>query len=235
MRRPIFAAFAIALALPAAAAGFKDCLQFFPKNSPPKVPDAAARQVREICYDAFAILHSGATKTPVFVAEKLNRAHLIDAGDEERTNRFFADARLPSREKATLDDYKGSGYDRGHMAPAADMPTAAAMAQSFSLANMVPQAPKNNRGAWANIEKGTRSYAMRAGGDVYVISGPVYGPKPEKIGSGVAVPAYLFKLVYDAKTGKSWAHWIENSDDARPGPPISYEELVKRTGIRFLE
>jgi endonuclease G len=94
--------------------GFKECRNFFPGELP-RVPDLQARQPRDFCYDAFAVLHSGRTKTPVFVVERLTREQLQDAADEERTNRFFADARLPSAERATLEDYKGSGYDRGHM------------------------------------------------------------------------------------------------------------------------
>jgi endonuclease G len=171
----------------------------------------------------------------MLVAERLNREQLLDAKGEKRRDRFFADARLPFAERAQLDDYKGSGFDRGHMAPAGNMPNVEAMAQSFSLANMVPQAPKNNQRALNGIEQATRKYVMRAQGDVYVISGPVFDSNPDTIGPGkVWVPDFLFKLVYDPSTGKAWAHWLENTDEARVGRPISYEELVRRTGIEFL-
>lgn len=216
-------------------ANFRACPQFFAGAAAPRVNKSFQLPPRALCYDSFAVLYSGVSKTPVFVAERLNRARLKDAKDEKRTNRFFADARLPFAERAQPDDYKGSGYDRGHMAPAADMPDARSMAQSFSLANMVPQAPRNNQRSWAGIEKATRKYAMRAKGDVYILSGPVYRGKPATIGRGrVWVPAYLYKLVYDPATGRAWAHWIENTDEARAARPISYEELVRRTNIEFL-
>ena len=118
------------------ADSFSACRQFFAGGKPPVVTPRPTN--RDFCYDAFAILHSGESKTAVFVAQKLNRASIVDA-DEKRTNKFFSDARLRSAERATLQDYKGSGFDRGHLAPAGDMPTAQAMAQSFSLANMIPQ------------------------------------------------------------------------------------------------
>ncbi|WP_407655726.1 DNA/RNA non-specific endonuclease [Azohydromonas lata] len=215
--------------------GFKQCRQLFPGELP-RVPELQARQPRDLCYDAFAVLHSGRTKTPIFAVEKLTTAQLADAADEERTNKFFADARLPQAERAMLDDYKGSGFDRGHMAPAADMPTAQAMAQSFSLANMVPQAPENNRKTWAGLEGATRAYVKRAKGPVYVFTGPVY-PKAgaQVIGKGrVWVPAQLYKLVYDAGSNRAWAHWVENVNDAQAGKPITYRDLVARTGIEFL-
>ena len=110
------------------------------------------------------------------------------------------------------------------------------MAQSFSLANIVPQAAEHNRGAWAKIETDTRRYVSRASGPVYVITAPVYAnPRIETIGPGqVWVPTHLFKLVYDPAAGRAWAHWSENADTARIGPPISYDELVRRTGVTWL-
>lgn len=219
-----------------AVADFSACPQFFVQGKPPIVTPRPKN--RALCYDAFAIFHSGDSKTAVYVAQKLNRESVADA-DEKRKDKFFADARLPAAERATLEDYKHSGWSRGHMAPAGDMPTSQAMAQSFSLANMVPQAAKHNGGTWAKtVEQATRKYAARAIGNVYVITGPVFEPTIEQspsIGPGqVRVPKYLFKLVYDETSNRAWAHWHLNDDATHGTRPISYADLVKRTGITFL-
>ena len=221
---------------------FAHCPQFFTEGKPPRrlgLPPSDTHipmgKLRELCYEAFAVLHSGESRTPVFVAQRLNRQILADA-DQTRADRFFADARLPRNERAELEDYKGSGYSRGHMAPAADMPTRTAMAQSFSLANMVPQDAQHNGGAWAKIEQDTRKYVRRAQGNVYVITGPVFSLGSELVGSsGVRVPSYLYKLVYDESTGRAWAHWQANRAGERASRPITYKELVSRTGIEFLK
>jgi endonuclease G len=233
----------------AAQTGFAACPQFFVGGKVPVVSTAPALR-RELCFDAFAILHSGQSKTPVYGVERLNRSQLLDAKDEERTDRFYEEARLPQAERARLADYKAgflvedpddsakqahAKVDRGHVIPAGNMPNARAMAQSFSLANMVPQAPQNNRKTWKGIETATRKYVMRAAGDVFVFTGPVYATPVQTLATGqVWVPRYLFKLVYDQSENRAWAHWVENTDSARAGRPISYEELVKRTGIEFL-
>lgn len=224
---------------PAAAAvdgyvqtSFTRCQQFFP-GQPPIVPAATA--LRELCFGPFAILHSGQTKTPVFVAQRLNRQMLNRAQQVQRKDRFYEEARLPASERAQLGDYRGSDYSRGHMAPAGDMHNDEAMAQSFSLANMVPQNQRHNAGVWSRVESDTRKYVMRATGDVYVFSGPVYAAGPETIGSGrVAVPTYLYKVVYDATTGKSWVHWHVHNAATKMSPPITYSEFVRRTGLHLL-
>lgn len=217
---------------PTTATQFSDCRQFFAAGTSPAVQKAPMQ--RELCYESFAILHSGESKTPVFVAERLTRASVGDA-NEKRTNKFFADARLPRSERAELSDYKGSGYARGHMAPAGDMANPTAMAQSFSLANMVPQNQAQNSGAWSKIEQDTRRYVLRAKGNVFLITGPVFGPESQTVGANhVRVPTHLFKLVYDENTGKAWAHWQPNSQDARVGRPITYGELTQRIGMELL-
>lgn len=211
---------------------FAQCPQFFANGKPPVI--APRPQLRELCYEAFAVLHSGKTRTPVFVAQRLNRQSIEDA-DEKRAKRFFADARLPSSERAELEDYKNSGYSRGHTAPAGDMPTPSAMVQSFSLANVVPQDAQHNSGAWSKIEQDTRHYVRRAKGDVFVITGPVFADDAPGVGANrVRVPAYLYKLVYDATTRRAWVHWQQNRQGETVSRPLSYSELVKRTGVEFL-
>lgn len=116
------------------------------------------------------------TKTPLFTATVLSREHLNAGRGLKRTDKFFSDARLPSAERATLDDYRGSTFQRGHQFAAADAMNEDSMAQSFSLANMVPQSPVNNSKTWAGLEKATRAYAHRAQGNVYVVTGPVFTP-----------------------------------------------------------
>ncbi|MFG6416967.1 DNA/RNA non-specific endonuclease [Roseateles sp. DC23W] len=227
---------ALAGADPSEVAGlptsFAQCPGFFLGQKPPAV--ASRPKLRELCFESFAVLHSGETRTPVYAAQRLNRQSL-SGRKRQRSDRFFTDARLPLAERATLEDYKRSGYSRGHLAPSGDMATEAAMAQSFSLANMVPQSIRHNSGAWSKIEQDTRKYVQRAKGDVFVVTGAVFSAKGERIGaSRVGVPTHLFKLVHDAHTGQTWAHWQANQDDERPGKPISYEELVRRTSIEWL-
>lgn len=234
--RFLFLVATLLVTTPAFAAGrdFEQCHQVFADGTPPVIQSQEGLKPRALCFSEFAVMHSGKSRTPVYVAERLNR-QVLQSAHKKRTDKFFADARLPRAERAELEDYHGSGFDRGHMAPAADMSTAEGMAQCFSLANMVPQAPINNRKPWASIEKATRKYIMRAAGDVFVITGPVFDGTPPTIGANrVWVPQHLFKLVYDPSAGRAWAHWLDNRDDARVGKPISYDELVRRTGINFL-
>jgi endonuclease G len=85
------------------------------------------------------------------------------------------------------------------------------------------------------VEQDTRRYAQSAKGDVYVFTGPVFDGQPLTIGPGkVHVPSHIFKLVYDASTGRAWAHWQANSADTRMSAPISYEEFTRRTGMPLL-
>lgn len=116
-------------------------------------------------------------------------------GDEPRYNKFWEDDAVKGC--ASPDDYKYSGYDRGHMAPAGDMKwNDEAMRHSFSMANICPQAKQLNTGAWNKLESKCRQRA-KADSVVVIVCGPV--PSPSVIAhigtTGVAVPEAFFKVV----------------------------------------
>lgn len=215
---------------------FNDCKKLFPDQRPLSLQmfDPAWKP-RALCSDAFAVLYSGLSKTPLVVVEKLNRAQLADAKDEKRTDNFFADPRLPTKERAYLDDYRRSGWSRGHMAAAANAPTPRGMAQTFALSNMVPQDSKQNSGVWSRIESDTRKYAQRAKGDVFVFTGPIFDKGYGTIGRNrVYVPTRLYKLVYDPSAKRAWAHVLPNHASAKKTEPVNYAAFVKATGLNLL-
>jgi len=211
-----------------AHAAFEECKDLFPRQQIPTSGQAG----RDLCFDSFAIYYSPTDKKPIYTVEKLSREQLL-APHPRRSNQFYEEARLPLAERAMLSDYRGSGFDRGHNAPAGDMTNERSMAQSFSLANMMPQARQNNQGIWAkNVEEPTRQYVKRAAGDVYVFTGST--GNNGSIGRGqVTIPSHLYKLVYDQSKNLAWAYWIENTNEAAMSPPITYQELVNKTGIDF--
>jgi endonuclease G len=187
-----------------------------------------------LCSDNFAVLYSLSSKTPLVVVERLDAAKLRDAKGEERTNQFYPDPRIPKSGRAELSDYRGTGLDRGHQSPAGDSPDTRSMAQSFALSNMVPQNSSNNRTTWSKLESDVRKFAQRAGGSVYVFTGPLFDPGYTTIGDNkVWVPTRLFKLVYDANSKRAWAYVLPNAE-TRVQRPMDYATFVKTTGLNLL-
>ncbi len=222
--------------LPSAKQGFSACPEQFPKGQPFAINTVNAQwQAHALCSNNFAVLYSALSKTPLVVTERLSKAQLSDAAGEERTDVFFADPRLLGIGRAELDDFKGSGFDRGHMSPAANQPDPTSMAQSFALSNMVPQDPTNNRKIWSKIESDVRKYARRADGNVYIFSGPIFDNGHGTIGRNqVWVPTRLFKLVFDEASGRAWAYILPNTSDAKIEKPMGYAQFVQVTGWNLL-
>lgn len=205
------------------------CAKDFFAGTPPRLTNAKlASQTRPLCFSEYAVLHSGVTRTPLWAGEHLTYSELMM--DIDRKDNFHAEPALPADERSELADYVGSGYDRGHMAPAADMPTEQAMSESFSLANMTPQNPSNNRGLWSSLESKTRNLAQQRG-DLYVVSGAVFaGASLSRINNRVLVPSHYFKAVYDEHTGESGAYWVSN-DANKTYKVLSIAELTQLAGI----
>ncbi|MCJ2087428.1 DNA/RNA non-specific endonuclease [Methylobacterium sp. E-005] len=231
-RQGLFAAALLLLAVSHQAARAEDaCPALFANGQAPTLsnPKLAARTTA-LCFEAFAVLHSGVTRTPLYSAEHLTRASVAAARTVARDDSFHEETRLPADERASLEDYVRSGYDRGHLAPAGDMPTLSAQAESFSLANIVPQNRVLNRGLWADIEESTRRLATRRGA-IFVVTGVIFsGDAVQQIKGGVLVPTQLFKALYDPASGEAGAYLAKN-DDTRDWHPISIDDLNRQAGI----
>lgn len=182
-----------------------------------------------LCFAAFNTTYSGISRTPLWSAEHLTKARLQAHKGIKRLGRFHAEQALPKPYRSELSDYRHSGYDRGHMAPAADMPSRKAEYQSFSLANMVPQFPHNNRYLWEGIEVSTRNLAWH-GDDVYVVSGPIFRGKLKSLHGRVLIPTYLFKAIYDKTRGAAGVYLVANKD-GNDYSVVSLDYLRKLTGI----
>lgn len=150
-------------------------------------------------------------RTPHWVGWELTRDET--KGDEERTNKFVPDPDVPEP-RAEHADYTNTGYDRGHMAPAADMKwSEKAMAESFYMSNICPQDQKLNRDDWGDLEDLCRAWAKKYG-RVYITCGPIYDSKrPKRIGKHrVAVPNRFFKvvLIYNRKNPVAMGFLFDN-------------------------
>src|SRR3954468_4870727 len=119
--------------LTSAQAQRETCPQHFVDGTPPALlKHQLARRPQTLCYEQFAILHSGVVRTPLWSAEHLTRNEVEAAGQFKRSGAFHHEARLRPNARAELADYARSGYDRGHMSPSGDMATPKARYQSFS-------------------------------------------------------------------------------------------------------
>ena len=203
--------------------------QFFAGTAPTTLEPNAF-----LCRRAYALLHSPARKTPLVVAEHLQASNLD--GPITRTNDYRPDPELPVGARAELSDYRGSGWDRGHMAPANDFSTdPVQMSESFLLSNFVPQNRALNAGWWEGLESATRACA-RSLGAVFVLTGPVFSNPSSTIGPGaVNIPSSLYKIIVSSDGG-SRAYLIANAPATQKGfaaYQVSISRLEGLTGLRF--
>lgn len=160
----------------------------------PTSPDSFPNQVLKRI--AYITSYNSSTRNPNWVAWHLTAEHSDGAYARPSGNAFHEDEEV-SRPRATLEDYKGSGWSRGHMCPAGDNKwDADAMYESFLLTNVCLQDSRLNSGLWNSLEIDCRRWAKQFG-DIYIVCGPVYyRQKHEKIGeNNISVPEAFFKIV----------------------------------------
>ena len=155
--------------------------------------------VQLICRQAYLSAYDSSAKIPKYVAWTLTPDQAL--GCVTRSNAFAADNSIQNR--AILNDYAGSGYDKGHMAPNGDQSYDQQVEyESFLMTNMTPQAPSLNRGIWKLLETSFRGWVVQNNNNFTAISGSIYSSGDKTIGQGVVVPHALYKIVINNKTGE---------------------------------
>lgn len=171
-----------------------------------------------------------------WVAYNLTRDEVM--GSTTRNDSFKIDKDVITG-SATLEDYKGSGYDRGHLSPSADNKMSKeSMSDSFYMSNMSPQNPSFNRGIWAKLESYVRTWAYE-NDSIYVVTGPVLTKDSyTTIGfNAVAIPEYYYKVILDYSGPEIKAIGFILPNKKGDSPLESYAVTVDRveefTGINF--
>lgn len=188
-----------------------------------------------ITHTGYTLLYNETHEQASWVAYELSKEETNKLFD--RTDKFITDPKVIT-ETANDKDYLGSGYDRGHLAPAADMGwSSTAMAESFYYSNMSPQTPSFNRGIWKKLEDITRTWAVE-NSSVYIVTGPVLTSALTAIGPNkVSVPNYYYKVIldYTQPSIKGIGFIIPNagSSDMLQQFAVSIDSVEKFTGINF--
>lgn len=170
-----------------------------------------------------------------WVAYKLTNKNLernVDRADEH----FYPDAKV-STGSALPQDYAGSGYDRGHLAPAGDFTgNAKMMHETFVMSNMSPQRPLCNRETWRLLEERVRFWGEKKG-DLYIITGPIFKPNMPTIGrrNKIAVPPAYYKVIFSYKEMRAIAFIVPNVNKKENYRKyqVSVRTVEKETGLNF--
>ena len=190
-----------------------DCPQFYPLGQHIEVANSV-----ELCNSFYAIEYDTVNNRPVISVEKFRSGKVV------RGNDFHPDTRIEN--SADNADYLHSGYDKGHMTPAADATTDEEMHDSFLMSNMTPQQPTLNRQSWKNMEM-----KVRASEPDYIVTGNIYSENPETIGRHhVPIPMGYYKLVY--AHGSVTGYCANNAPHA-PVTECSIDSVESLSGLKF--
>lgn len=195
------------------------------------------RREQRIEHLGYTVSYNADWHLPNWVAYQLDPEETT--GVQERSNKFLPDP-LVNGDPVVTKDYSNSGYDRGHMAPAADMRwSEEAMRESFYMTNMCPQNHNNNAGDWKQLEELGRDLAAKYG-TIYIACGPVPGGWIDTIGSvrRILVPRAFYKVLLRQKPNGDWTSIgfvMENKAQSKPLMTymMTVNDIEKLTRIDF--
>ena len=180
----------------------------------------------------YQVCYSQKHRQAAWTFHKISRRFLD--GHQSRTNDYRYDSEIKDPVDST--EYRGSGFDRGHLVPAADMKlNYTSMSETFYMSNMSPQRASFNRAIWKQLEDGIRAQ-VRVLGEAFVVTAPVLRDKLPKISSGVSIPTMYYKIAYFPKAQIMRAYLLENRSHRGKSYrsfQVSVDEIESLTGIDF--
>jgi endonuclease G len=185
---------------------------------------ANSQDTVRLVHKEYATVFSKSKKYPVLVEWWLTKQKVSCTNPIPRKDQFAPDPLL--REETDLSkDYNGSGFDRGHIAPAADNQCSGkdAMTQSFYFSNMAPQYPSLNRGDWKTLESETRKLALDKD-SIKIWAGSVGEVK--KVGR-LSIPQKCWKVIYVKATGE-WLAYVFENDASKPNGLADNKTTVQK-------
>ena len=190
-------------------------------------------QLKDYC--SFRVSFNKENHTPNWSAWTLTAADLQE--NVGRYNKFWTDDDIIGC--ANTKDYTHSGYDRGHLCPAADNKlNAERMKSCFTMANICPQDGQLNSHAWKTLETKERKWAKNIG-DLVIVAGPLYtSADKQRIGeTGVRVPSAFFKVIIAPYRNEPMGIGFIYPNMYSPGDMYIYamtiDEVEKQTGYDF--
>lgn len=198
--------------------------------------------------EGYVLAYDGRIKSAAWVFEEIASESLQGVADRSQFQ-FISDPKIPQVLKSEISDYKNSGFDCGHLAPAADFRKSPQnMEETFFLSNISPQRPSFNRGYWKHFENYVRDLSKQYG-RLEVVTGPLFLSEKKKDGkryvtfevigeNEVAVPTHYFKVItVRGVLQKRWAYILPNNEVDEKTPlenfRVSLDTLEKKSGIIF--
>jgi endonuclease G len=209
------------------------------------LPDTTGCDCQLVKHIGYTLAYDECHEQARWVAYVLTRERVNGDVPRKGNDRFFPDTTVATG-SASPWDYSGSGYSRGHLAPAADMKwSVQAMRESFLMSNISPQTSEFNDGIWQRAEKLVRQWAVRYD-SIYVITGPVLDyDLPKLVGSkqlspapghnGVSIPRMFYKVIYDPARKTGIGLLIEHRNSKRPlhSFAVTIDEVERTSGVDF--
>ncbi|MEA2885149.1 MAG: endonuclease mitochondrial [Bradyrhizobium sp.] len=203
---------------------------YFSGQAPAAVaPSVPTGQI--FCHMIYSVSYAVSILNPLWSAEHLTQAAAIGGDATFRVERstFLRQPELTADQQAKNGEFAHNEWDLGHMTPANDAPDDPSQNDTFFLTNVVPQEGQLNRFLWARLEASVHKLA-EDDGEVYIVTGPIFGPHPPLMASRVPIPDYTFKAIYLPSRSLAIA-FVGLNNPTATCTAVSVAEITRRTGI----